>query len=251
MPVSFVVELTGYLLFILAAALQLIVTIVPEWSVSDVSKNIIEYQKNYNGLWWKCTGQNSGDFTCDDFDSYILGAKTVLIVTRACMILSIVLNLLTFLILQPALIWVQCLPNEFLRVKFMITGLFCMVCSFAAVLIGSGWYGRWILDDYILKVDNKAYEGGNNLFIFGNCLYVVWISLVFHFGGIVMFGIVITKGTTYDGKFDSGSSFGGYTRESFVSNGNATGNGVGNGKIVHMESGHGRRDRSVDKTQYI
>jgi len=249
MPVSFVVELTGYLLFILAAVLQLVITIVPEWSVSDVSKNIIEFQKNTNGLWWRCTGQQTGDFTCDDYDSYILGADTVLIVTRACMVLCIILNLISFCVLQPSLIWVNCLPNEMLRYKFLITSLFCMICSFACVVIGSGWYARWILDDYMVKSETHVGNNyaGNNLFIFGNCLYVAWISLIFHLGGIFLFGLVVTKGTRYDGKFDGGSSYGGFTRESLISGGGS------GGKIVNVENGYSRAGgmRSLDKTQYI
>merc|ERR1712223_847143 len=92
---------------------------------------------------------------------------------------------------------------------------------------------------------------GNNLFIFGNCLYVAWISLIFHLGGIFLFGLVVTKGTRYDGKFDGGSSYGGFTRESLISGGGGAGSGSG-GKIVNVESGYRERGmRSLDKTQYI
>lgn len=216
MPVSFVVELLGYLLFILSAALQLVVTIVPEWSISDTSGEVIEYRKNYNGLWWRCTGQQTGDFTCNDYDSYILGATTVEIVTRACMVISIILNLLAFCVMQPALIWVQCLTSDLLRYRFLFIALFCQVCSFAAIIIGSGWYARFILDQYAIKYAHSREGLNQNVMIFGNCLYVVWISLVFHFGAIVCFGLVVTKGTNYSGKMDS-SSYGNYTRESVIS----------------------------------
>lgn len=213
MAVSFVVELLGYLLFILAAALQLVITIVPEWSISDSSNEIMEWRKNYKGLWWQCTGQQTGDFTCNDYDSFILGASTVQIVCRACMVIAIILNLVAFCVMQPALIWVQCLTNDLLRYRFLFIALFCKVCSFAAVIIGTGWYARYILDEYKVVTQNGLNQ---NVMIFGNCLYVAWISLIFHFGAIVCFGLVVTKGTNYNGKMDS-SSYGNYTRESIVS----------------------------------
>merc|ERR1711976_549543 len=155
------------------------------------------------------------------------------------------------------LIWVNCLPNELLRAKFLISSLFCMVCSCASVIIGTGWYARSILDDYINKsrfTDSIGFnEEVSGVYIFGNCLYVAWISLIFHLGAIVLFALVVSKGTSYNGKFDGGSSYGNYTRESVVSGAGSGRKSIENGLMnvgTGVVNGYGRMNRSLDKTQY-
>lgn len=188
----------AYILWAMAAGLQLLGTILPYWKVNDPSGQIIELREVNIGLWHKCTGYATGIFSCDDFDSIWLGQQSEVTTARALMGITMCLDLIVLVCFQVAAPWVSCSSGDIKR-KVMqaasVSMLFANICTAA----GSGYYGSKVLNDYYTLNNLMSYKSqsglntnsgfsgtGGDAMKFGGSLYACWVSCVFGFSATVM-----------------------------------------------------------------
>lgn len=69
-----------------------IATLSNEWAQSDVKGEVLETIRRSWGLWMKCQHVSAGLNTCDHYDRLILGSPTELILSRAFMLIGVLLG---------------------------------------------------------------------------------------------------------------------------------------------------------------
>ena len=189
----------AYILWLVAAALQLLGTVLPYWKTNDPSGQVIELREVNIGLWHKCTGYATGIFSCDDFDSIWLGQQSEVTTARALMGVTMLLDFITLVCFQIAAPWVSCSSGEVKR-KVMQAAAVCMLFANICTACGSGYYGSKVLNDYYtmngllnrdrnfgskLSVDS-GYNGIGDAMKFGGSLYACWVSVLFGFTATIM-----------------------------------------------------------------
>lgn len=183
----------GYCLWIIAAILQLLATILPYWKTNDPSGAVIEWREVNIGLWHKCTGYSTGIFSCDDYDSIWLGQQSEITTARVTMCIAQLINLIILVFFQMGAPWTNCL-DEHLQIKIMVWSGALMILSNSLVAIGSGYYGSKVLNDYATLTGlynrdfGRAQSGleidlNGQTMIFGGALYSSWISVIFGMAG--------------------------------------------------------------------
>ena len=202
--------LIGYVLWMIAALLQLLATVLPYWKTNDPSGAVIEWREVNIGLWHKCTGYSTGIFSCDDYDSIWLGQQSEITTARVCLCVTQLINLIIFIFFQVAAPWTSCL-HEDMQDRIMTWSGGLMVFASTLVAIGSGYYGSKVLTDYatltgLYNRDQQFTNFGSGptvdfngqTMIFGGSLYSCWISVIFGLAA----GIIVLCGACQDGEYE-------------------------------------------------
>merc|ERR1712135_208195 len=76
------VQLVGLAMSIIALALTMASTFMPEWRRNDPKDEIIESVIRHQGIWLRCLAYSTGQWQCDDYDAFFLGLPVQLQTAR-------------------------------------------------------------------------------------------------------------------------------------------------------------------------
>ena len=97
------VQLFGYLVSLIGMILTIVICARPNWRVNDLDGEVIESIRRSSGLWSRvsisfvenilkilqCTYYNTGNWQCDQYDTFFLGLPAPLQVARACVCIAL------------------------------------------------------------------------------------------------------------------------------------------------------------------
>lgn len=167
---------------------------LPEWRTNDVEGEVIESIKRSSGLWSRCTFYNTGNWQCDQYDTFFLGLPTPLQMARAATCIALAFQGLGTL---AAFVGMDCTslipsntmdnePNPIKKKIMMVVGGFNI---FAGVIlcIGVSYYASHVLDEYN-GMSGLAQMGGRGLapqrsstgerYVYGQCLFIGWAAML-------------------------------------------------------------------------
>ncbi|XP_024116804.1 claudin-4 [Oryzias melastigma] len=128
-------QILGISLGIIGWIGSIVTCILPMWKVSAfVNNNIITAQTTWEGIWMTCMVQSTGQMQCKVYDS-MLALSTDIKVSRALIIISILLGIVALLLSIAGGKCTNCVENEVSKAKvsitagaiFILAGILCLV----------------------------------------------------------------------------------------------------------------------------
>lgn len=219
------VELIGFVLSIVGLIMTICICAMPEWKTNDVEGEVIESIKRTQGLWSKCTFYNTGNWQCDQYDTFFLGLSAPLQTGRATVCIALVFQGLATLaafagmectVLIPSY---QGMPAENRRIKkkiMIVVGALNIFCG-VVLCVGVSYYAATVLEEYhgngMMSMSGSSRSQvsirAGERFIYGECLFIGWGAMIIDIAA----GAIIVCGSC-------GENSVGYSDEGFSTMGN-------------------------------
>ncbi|XP_063056161.1 claudin-7 [Engraulis encrasicolus] len=143
-------------------------TCVNEWKTYSHSVEGLFKSFTINmGLWMECTVPSTSKQECSEFD--LLEVPADIQVTRAIMIVSIVLSMLGLVVTVLGMKCTLCLDtDDALKGKVAFTGGMLLICSGVCALGIVSWYANDVVTSF-------HHDSGNEVkYTLGKCLFLGW-----------------------------------------------------------------------------
>ncbi|XP_070623472.1 claudin-7 [Erythrolamprus reginae] len=161
-------QLLGFVLCLLGVIANLTATVLPQWQVSSFADgSLITAQSFQIGLWMECVWQSTGYLQCKAYDS-VLALGTYKQVTRAMMVISIVLGVIALGIATMGMKCTRCGDdNKTTKARIAMTGGIVFLVAGLSSIIACAWSAHQIIQDFYnpMSATNKRYELGPAIFI--------------------------------------------------------------------------------------
>ncbi|XP_043926157.1 claudin-1-like [Protopterus annectens] len=163
-------QMLGFTLAFIGWVALIACTAMPQWKMSSYAgDNIVTALAIYEGLWMSCAMQSTGQMQCKMFES-LMKLDSILHVTRALMIIGIILGVVAMLIASIGMKCTTCLADDKDKKNRVATvGGAVFIISGLSALIGTSWYGNKIARDFY-----SAFAPVNTRYEFGQALFVGW-----------------------------------------------------------------------------
>ncbi|XP_059196895.1 claudin-19 [Centropristis striata] len=163
-------QLLGFLLALVGLATTVAATLMVEWKKQYQGKT----HRIYEGLWMSCSGNERT--TCE-FHQYLLKLPSEVQVTRAVLLLSIILSTVALLVSTVGMKCTRFMdgnPNS-KSTTAMIGGIMFLIAGLLTIIITS-WYVN-----KIVKIFNESHR--LHSYEFGNAVFVSWAGGVLTMAG--------------------------------------------------------------------
>ncbi|XP_065137852.1 claudin-3-like [Paramisgurnus dabryanus] len=145
-------EILGLSLAILGWIVAIVSCALPMWKVTAfIGVNIVTAQTIWEGIWMNCVVQSTGQMQCKIHDS-MLALSSDLQAARALCIVAIVMGVLGLLFSIVGAKCTQCVEEERVKAKVMITAGVTFICAAVLLLIPVCWTAHSIIRDFYSPV---------------------------------------------------------------------------------------------------
>lgn len=194
-------EIFGFFLSMIGIVLTVVCCVLPEWRTNDVEGEVIESIKRSSGLWSRCTFYNTGNWQCDQYDTFFLGLPAPLQCARAAVCIALVFQCLSFLVGFVAMDCTTLMPTypgadeegvraDIKRKMILAIGGINIFCG-VVMCVGVSYYASTVLQEYNIGnglvspvrngLSNGAMRGGSatgERYIYGQCLFIGWVAMI-------------------------------------------------------------------------
>jgi len=166
----------GVGLGLISFVLTLVVTALPYWRVSDAvaSDPFMSQIRSVEGLWIRCTATYKEYYTCDGYDTALIGLPAYITGFRALMVVSMIATFGGFIMSIFGLSCLSALDDEDRNKRLVVlaAGSVHIVAGCVTCLCVS-WYAAEVVREF-----NDPLFGATQTikFTFGSCLYLGWIA---------------------------------------------------------------------------
>jgi len=204
------VQLFGYMVSLIGMILTIIICARPNWRVNDLDGEVIESIRRSSGLWSRCTYYNTGNWQCDQYDTFFLGLPAPLQVARACVCIALAFQGIASLAAFAGMECTNLIPsyetadpegeNAAVKRKIMLGVGGCVVFAGVSLCVGVSYYAATVLQEYngtnMMRMSSMSggMRGSNTQlqvgerYIYGYCTYLGWMAMIVNWigGGIII-----------------------------------------------------------------
>lgn len=190
--IGFILNTVGYICVILATAL-------PEWRRNDPSGEVLESIIRHQGIWVRCISYPTGQWQCDDYDSFFLGLPQPLQVARGLTVTSCVIGGIGLVIALLGMKCTGCMEDSpKSKSRTSLIGAVCFAISGLGIGIAVSYYAHQVLSEYNRNSLLYSDDVGQR-YIYGSCLFIGWAAL----SVMVLGSIIAACGSMADDEEDS------------------------------------------------
>lgn len=166
----------GVGLGIVSFVLILLTTALPYWRVSDpvASDPFMSQIKSVEGLWIRCTSSYHEYYSCDWYDTALIGLPAYINGFRALMVVAMIASFAGFIMSIFGLSCLSALEDESRNKRMLVlaaggvqitAGLMTCLCV------------SWYASEVVREFNNTLLQDTRQIaFTFGSCLYLGWIA---------------------------------------------------------------------------
>lgn len=174
----------------LALVLGIVATFIPYWEVNDPSTTTKDNIVRHVGLWLQCTSYSTGNWECDDYNTFFAALSTKIQAARGLTLSALILGVAALAIMANAVCTSACKPLGSLVYLLAAAGLITLLAG-ACMIAAPSWYAKDLYDEYYFLL----YRAGGNIqnagrvMVFGSALFIAWASgALFILGAVLAFG---------------------------------------------------------------
>ncbi|XP_048832773.1 claudin-1-like [Brienomyrus brachyistius] len=183
---SSLMQFFGFILALAGFIGLIVCTTMSEWKTSShPGPSLLTAQTSQEGLWMSCVTYSTGQVNCKVFES-LLEQSTDMQITRALMVISILLSCLAVMSSMAGMECTTCMDDkQQLKVKVAFGGAVLFVTAGLCALVATSWYGNKIMVNF----HNQHHESHHHTrYDFGKALFLGWAaSCLSLLGGLILF----------------------------------------------------------------
>lgn len=213
------IQLFGFLISLIGMIITIVICARPNWRINDLDGEVIESIRRSSGLWSRCTYYNTGNWQCDQYDTFFLGLPAPLQVARAGVCIALAFQGLASIAAFAGMECTNLIPsyeaadpegdNAIIKRKIMLVVGGCIIFAGVSLCIGVSYYAATVLQEYngsnnIIAMQ-MGVSGSNQLntgerYIYGYCTYFGWIAMLINWiGGGILVCASCSTGSVGDG----------------------------------------------------
>lgn len=183
-----VLQLIGFTLSTVGFLCTLITTFLPEWRRNDPAGEVLESIIRHQGIWVRCISYPTGQWQCDDYDSFFLGLPIQLQTARGLSVTSCLLGFIAFVVCLLGMQCTNCLEgNPRLKSIVSMGGAICFALSGIGIGSAVSYYAHQVLSEY--NRDSLLFQDDlGQRFIYGSSLFIGWAAMSITLLGSFMLG---------------------------------------------------------------
>lgn len=184
------VQVAALIIMFLGFLLTSIAVGIPYWEKSDPSDTVNDNIVNHKGLWLTCVSYSTGNWECDDFNTFFLGLGTMLQAARGFGVSSMAFAVIGLILAIIGMDGIPCAGDDkslkrYLRLGAGAASALGGLCIVAA----ASWYASNIHQEYQFATARKFnQQTSTRRQIFGEALFLGWAGgCLLIFGGLISF----------------------------------------------------------------